>query len=244
MSLATVPVNGSTDCWNRIGVWGDRSCPELAKVVHCRNCPVFAAAGRRFLDAPSPEGYLEEWTDRLAAPIGETATDVQSVLIFRLGDEWLALRVQVLVEVTNQRPIRRIPRRAGLLAGLVNIRGELHLCVRLAQLLGITPGARRQETGAKSEESAAASPPPDSRLATSENGARLIVVRGDSDRWVFPVDEVDQVYRFSQGELTEAPATLARSNSRLTQGVFAWRERPIGYLDDARLFQVLRARIR
>jgi chemotaxis-related protein WspD len=239
-----LPVNGSADCWNRIGVWGDRSCPELPKVVHCRNCPVFAAAGRRFLDGASPEGYLEEWTERLAIPIEETATDVQSVLIFRLGDEWLALRVQVLVEVTTQRPIRRIPRRAGLLAGLVNIRGELHLCVRLAQLLGITSSVRRQETGAKSQESQVAALAPNSGLVTSEHGLRLIVVRGDGDCWVFPVDEVDQVYRFSKGELTEAPATLARSNSRLTQGVFVWRERPIGYLDDARLFQVLRARIR
>jgi chemotaxis-related protein WspD len=230
MTLPIVTGNGSADCWNRIGVWGDRSCPELAKVVHCRNCPVFAAAGRRFLDGPTPEGYLEEWTERLALPIEETATDFQSVLIFRLDEEWLALRVQVLVEVTTQRPIRRIPRRAGLLAGLVNIRGELHLCVRLAQLLGITSGSRGRDTG--------------SGNPGSDNASRLLVACGDSDRWVFPVDEVDQVYRFSQSELTEAPATLARSNSRLTQGVFVWRERPIGYLDDARLFQVLRARLR
>jgi chemotaxis-related protein WspD len=230
MTLPITTGNGSADCWNRIGVWGDRSCPELVQAVHCRNCPVFAAAGRRFLDGPSPEGYLEEWTERLALPIEETATDVQSVLIFRLGDEWLALRVQVLVEVTTPRPIRRVPRRAGLLAGLVNIRGELHLCVRLAQLLGIMSGPRGQDTGAGG--------------AGSDNASRLLVACGDSDRWVFPVDEVDQVYRFSQGELTEAPATLARSNSRLTQGVFVWRARPIGYLDDARLFQVLRARIR
>ncbi len=230
MTLPTATDNGAADCWNRIGVWGDRSCPELAQVVHCRNCPVFAAAGRRFLDGPSPQGYLEEWTERLALPIEETATDVQSVLVFRLGDEWLALRVQVLVEVTTQRPIRRIPRRAGLLAGLVNIRGELHLCVRLAQLLGITSGTRGQDTEAKSP--------------GSGNASRLLVACGDNDRWVFPVDEVDQVYRFSQGELAEAPATLTRSNGRLTQGVFVWRERPVGYLDDARLFQVLRARIR
>ena len=47
---------------------GDRSCPELAKVTHCHNCPVFATAGRRFLDAPRPPGYLDEWTARLAAP--------------------------------------------------------------------------------------------------------------------------------------------------------------------------------
>jgi chemotaxis-related protein WspD len=205
---------------------------------------VFAAAGRRFLDGASPEGYLEEWTERLAAPIVETATDVQSVLIFRLGDEWLALRVQVLVEVTNPRPIRRVPRRAGLLAGLVNIRGELHLCVRLAQLLGISSGVRPSGTESERQQSVVTSRSPASSVITTENQARLIVVRGDGDRWVFPVDEVDQVYRVSIGNLNDAPATLARSNSRLTQGVFVWRERPIGYLDDTRLFQVLRARVR
>ena len=31
------------DCWNRIGVRGDRSCPELKQYVHCRNCPVYSA---------------------------------------------------------------------------------------------------------------------------------------------------------------------------------------------------------
>jgi chemotaxis-related protein WspD len=219
--LATLETQ--VDCWNRIGVWGDRSCPELQKVVHCHNCPVFAAASRRFLDAPPPKDYLEEWTERLAAPIEESAADLQSVLIFRLGEEWLALRVQVLLEVTSPRPVHRIPHRAGLLAGLVNIRGELHLCVHLAQLLGITS---KPEPG------------------VGMKGPRLIVVRRDGDRWVFPADEVDQVYRFSAGALAGAPATLARSAHRLSQGVFVWRERSIGYLDDGRLFQVLRARIR
>ena len=32
------------DCWNRIGVRGDASCPELEQHVHCRNCPVYSAA--------------------------------------------------------------------------------------------------------------------------------------------------------------------------------------------------------
>src|ERR1700740_948398 len=119
--LPVAVLNGQSDCWRRIGVWGDRSCPELAQVVHCHNCPVFAAAGRRFLDTPAPGAYVEEWTDRLTAPVEEGATDLQSVLIFRLGEEWLALRVPVLLEVTNPRPIHRIPHRVGLLAGLVNI---------------------------------------------------------------------------------------------------------------------------
>jgi chemotaxis-related protein WspD len=224
--------NGQTDCWRRIGVWGDSSCPELTKLVHCHNCPVFATAGRRFLDAPSPEGYVEEWTDRLIAPAEQAATDLRSVVIFRVGREWLALRVQVLVEVTHLRQVHRVPHRAGLLGGLVNIRGELHLCVHLGQLLGIAL------------ESDGAAARVNNGTGGSSSRRRLMVVRRESDAWVFPVDEIDQVHRFSGAELTAAPATLGRSSQRLTQGVFAWRERSIGYLDDARLFQVLRARIR
>jgi chemotaxis-related protein WspD len=225
-------VNGQTDCWRRIGVWGDRSCPELTKLVHCHNCPVFATAGRRFLDAPSPDGYVEEWTERLITPAEATATDLQSVLIFRVGPEWLALRVQMLVEVTHLRPVHRVPHRAGLLAGVVNIRGELHLCVHLSQLLGIAL------------ESDGAAVPQNNGAAVSPSRRRLLVVRRDGDAWAFPVDEIDQVHRFSAAELAGAPATLARANQRLTQGVFAWRERSIGYLEDARLFQALRARMR
>lgn len=227
MTLPVLPTLTQNDCWNRIGVWGDHSCPELIEVVHCHNCPVFAAASRRFLDAPPPPSYLEEWTERLIAPIEETARDVQSVLIFRLCEEWLALRVQVLLEVTSSRPIHCIPHRAGLLAGLVNIRGELHLCVHLAQLLGLTA----QDNGPRT---------PDGKGDLS----RMIVVESEGGRWVFPVDEVDQVYRFSPQELTGAPATVARSAARLTRAVLTWRERSVGYLDDAQLFRALQARIR
>src|SRR5262249_24400949 len=132
------------DCWNHIGVWGDRSCPELDSVVHCHNCGVFAAAGRHFLETPPPPGYLEGWTQRLATPPDSTTNDLQSALIFRLADEWLALPAVVLAEVTGPRSVHRIPYRGGIVAGLVNIRGELHLCVRADQLLGITsPGGER-----------------------------------------------------------------------------------------------------
>ena len=228
-SLTTLPPQ--SDCWNRIGVWGDRTCPELAAVVHCHNCPVFARAGRQFLNAPSPEGYLDEWTERLAAPPAEASSDLQSVLVFRLGAEWLALPVQVLVELTHPRPVHRIPHRGGLLAGLVNVRGELHLCVHLDQLLGIPP--------------VPSDGPPDVN-DPSRNGSsrRLLVVQREADRWVFPVDEADQVHRFPTHELTAVPATVARSAVRLTRGVFACAGKAVGYLDDARLFQTLRARVR
>ncbi len=224
MNVALPVAPTTMDCWNRIGVRGDRSCPELAKVVHCHNCPVFATAGRNFLNAPAPAGYLEEWTARLAAPPEDTATDLQSVLIFRIGEEWLALPVEVLTEVTPWRTPHRVPHRGGLLAGLVNLRGELHLCVLLDQLLGI-----------RSDRTQAAGP---------EAAGRLLVVVWRQQRWVFPVDAVDQVHRFSRANLTPAPATVARSHHRLSQGVFPWDGRSIGLLDPERLFHGLEGKLR
>jgi chemotaxis-related protein WspD len=222
--LPLTPAARAGDCWNRVGVRGDRSCPELPRVGHCHNCPVFAAAARQFLDAAPPEGYLDEWTERLAAEPEQAVAETCSVLIFRLAEEWLALPVQVLVEVTPPRTVHRVPHRGGLLAGLVNIRGELHLCARLDQVLGIS-GVRGQEPGVRSP-------------------ARLLVVRRDGESWVFPVDEVAQVHRFPTAELTRVPATVARSPSHLTRGVFAWEGQPVGYLDEARLFEALRVRVR
>jgi chemotaxis-related protein WspD len=216
------------DCWNRIGVHGDRSCPELTRVGHCHNCPVFAAAGRQFLDAPSPAGYLEEWTARLAEPEEAPAGELLAALVFRIGDEWLALPVGVLVEVTPPRPVHRIPFRGGLLAGLVNVRGELHLAVRLDQLLGIA-------------RTAAEGPPGNSGPAVRP---RLLVVRHAGEAWAFPADEVDGVLRFPADDLAGVPPTLARSAARFARGVFRHQGRAVGYLDEARLFEALRAKVR
>jgi chemotaxis-related protein WspD len=217
------------DCWNRIGVRGDRSCPELAKVVHCHNCHVFASAGRRFLDAPSPPGYLDEWTRRLAAPADESQAELLGVLIFRLGEEWLGLRVGSMVEVTGPRRVHRVPHRGGVLAGLVNVRGELHLCVHLDQVLQV----RKEDSQDRS-----------ALLHPSTFRGRLLMVRREAERWVFPVDEVDQVHRFATAELTRAPATVGRALARLTRGVFHWQGRAIGLIDDERLFATLRGKIR
>jgi chemotaxis-related protein WspD len=220
----------ASDCWNTIGVRGDRSCPELNEHVHCQNCPVFAAAGRRFLDAPSPEGYLDEWTDRLAE-IPETAScDTISVLVFRIADEWLALPIHAMVEVTTPRPVHRVPYRAGLLAGLVNIRGELHLCVHLSKVLGIVDRATLTT--------------PAEKPGASHLRERYLVTHRASDRWVFPVDAVDQVCRIPRTDVQAPPATVKRAANHLSSGMFSWNGQPVGLLDDARVFDFLQRKLR
>jgi chemotaxis-related protein WspD len=229
--MRTLPMTREQqDCWNRIGVSGDRSCPELAHVVHCHNCPVFCAAGRRFLDNLPPDGYLEEWTARLAEDKEDEIADVQGVVLFRLGGEWLALPAFALREVISIRPIHRIPFHGGLLAGVVNVRGELHLAIRMDHLLGLT-----QSTEADGDRS---------RSGAAQMVPRLLVAGRDAETWVFRVDEVDRVHRLARQSLQAVPPTLGRSLTRFTRGVFRLQDRAVGLLDEGRLFEAVRTSVR
>ena len=216
------------ECWRLIGVAGDRSCPELEVFIHCRNCPVLAEAARTFFDRGAPAGYLDDWRAILEEPAAAPASDTASVLVFRLGGEWLALPTAVLVEVTPLRTIHRLPHRSGgVLAGIVNIRGQLQLCASLHDLVGIAGG-----------------PPMAGDESTGRGTARLLVVErpGEetADRWVFRVDEVAGVHRVTKGMLRAVPSTVGHAGGRLSSALFAWQDRTVALLDEARVFDGLR----
>lgn len=219
------------DCWNKIGVEGDRSCVELEKVIHCRNCPVYSTAGRSLLERELPLDYLNEWTAVVAAPqaqpsgvaelpgfrIGRTV-DTFGAIVFRLSDELFALPVRVLQEVTHPGAIHTLPHRSDdLLLGLVNIRGEILLCASLSQLLGLD------------------ATPPSSQIKEQ----RLLVVGYNNSKWVFPVDQVHRIYRFHLNELKAAPVVVAKANATYTQGVIDWQHKKVNYLDAELLFDTL-----
>ena len=216
------------DCWNRIGVMGDGSCPELKDAVHCRNCPVFMRAGQRLFEREPPAQYVEEQTRQLAEQTAAEATDTVAVLILRIGQEWLAMDVAVVAEVADPRTVHRIPHRSSqLLMGLVNIRGELQLCISLPTLLGIETVEHR--------------PGKENRGASATS--RLVVVEYHRQTWVFPVDEVAGIHRVGVDKLGNVPATVAIGPKRFSRAVFAWEGRKVGYLAEDRLFQTLEGSI-
>src|SRR4051794_28221802 len=92
------------DCWTVIGVHGDASCPELQRHVHCRNCPVFSAGARRLLDRDAPVDDLARWTSHFAQPKPLDALNTQTIVLFRIGREWLALPTPCVTEVANLLP--------------------------------------------------------------------------------------------------------------------------------------------
>ncbi len=204
------------NCWKRIGTWGDRSCPELKTQVHCRNCPVYSAGAVRLLDAEVPVRYLEEQARHYAQAKTQVRPGARSAVIFRLADEWLALPTAVFREVAPLRKVHSLPhRRDRVVAGVANVRGELIVCVSLADALGIKGGGA---PGA---------------------AARLAVVSRDGDRFVFVADEIAELRRYDDADLGPVPATLAHAQATYTRGMLAWGERTVGVLDDQLLFYTL-----
>jgi chemotaxis-related protein WspD len=228
------------ECWRVIGVSGDRSCPELEQFIHCRNCPVLAEAARGFFDRPAPAGYLDAWRAILEEPEEPLAADATSLLVFRLDKEWLALPATLLVEVTPIRPIHTVPHRGGTpLAGLVNIRGELRLCLSLHAILGL---AGRPQ--APSREAAAAGTASSTAGLEADAVPRLLVLERPgqraAERWVVGVDEVAGVQRVPRATLRPVPATVSQATARCSASLFAWRGRDVAVLDAERLFEALR----
>ena len=170
-------------CWRVIGVQGgDQSCERLIEVLHCRNCPIYAQAARQLLDRESP---LED-TPELHAGLYR-ASSSHTALVFRLGQQWLGLPPGMVAEVAGNPPVRRLAHRTeGRIEGVVNVRGELRLCVSLVELLGL---GRRDAGGAT---------------------ARLVLVEDDSGPLAFRCDEVRGLLPYTD-DATEPPPDTLRS---------------------------------
>jgi chemotaxis-related protein WspD len=200
------------DCWNRIGVRGDKSCPELVRHIHCRNCPVYRAAGRALLDAAPPEGHSAFWTAQFAEAAVEVEPDAHSVMIFRVGVEWFGVPTRLCVEVTGPRSIHSLPHRR---------RGALLVCVSLAAILHLVqdgPSSQSQQGGAQQ---------------------RLLVIGWEEGAVAMPVDEVHGVTRFREQDMRPVPATVARAQATYTRGVLPPSGRSAGLLDTDLLYHTI-----
>lgn len=217
-----VPVSSRAvinDCWNKIGVSGDLSCPELKKYIHCRNCPVYSAAAVDLLDTDLPADHMARWTSHVAQAKVLTEINTQSVVVFRIGDEWLALPTILFKEIASIGAIHSVPHRQnGVVLGLANIRGELLVCVSLQELLGLQQVSKRKR---------------DKHHAAD---GRFMVIQHEGSRVVCQVDEVYGIQRFHAREQMPVPATLAKASATYTLALLPWQQKSVGLLDDQLLF--------
>ncbi|MEE9943210.1 MAG: chemotaxis protein CheW [Pseudomonas asiatica] len=198
------------DCWNRIGVHGDKQCPLLERHVHCRNCEVYAAAATRLLDRYA---LMQDHQAAVAAPVEENTG--RSMLLFRLGEEWLALPTACLAEIAPLQAVHSLPhQRSRVLQGVVNVRGALVPCLSLADLLGVQASAAEQRGGR-------AMP-------------RMLILAAEGGPVVMAVEEIDGIHRLDPLLLNSG-----QDASHFTAAVLQWRGRSVRVLDDQHLLSAV-----
>lgn len=205
--------NRVDDCWNHIGVRGDHSCAKLTQHVHCRNCPVYAEAAASLLDGELSADYRRQWAIDFAKSKVLKQKQTEAMVVFRVGGEWLGLDASVCSEFAEISAVHSLPHRHdATILGLVNIRGELLVCVSLAAKLGIDSVFK-------------------DRIGMRRICSRFIVLRVEENVFVMPVDEVYGVIRFNIGELRDTPSTVAHAAATYTRAVLPWQNSLVGYID-------------
>lgn len=198
------------DCWNRIGVHGNKQCPLLQRHVHCRNCEVYAAAATRLLDR-----YALMQDHQAAVPQPLEDSTGRSMLLFRLGEEWLALATACLAEIAPLQAVHSLPhQRSRVLQGVANVRGALVPCLSLAELLGVQISVAEQR-GARAM-------------------PRMLILAAEGGPVVMSVEEIDGVHRLD-------PLLLGSGQdaARFTAAVLQWRGRSVRVLDDQHLLSAV-----
>ena len=204
------------DCWNRIGIHGDKSCPQLIEHIHCSNCAVYSAAATRLLDR-----YALQQDDRASMSVAvESEVQTRSLLMFRLGEEWLGLATRCLVEVAPLQAIHSLPhQRSRALLGVANVRGALVACLSLVELLGLDS------------------------VSSVPNGVRvmprMLIIAAHGGPVVVPVDEVDGIHAIDERILDAASRSGAQASAKYTRGVMQFKGRSLRWLDEEQLLSAV-----
>jgi chemotaxis-related protein WspD len=177
---------------------------------------VYASAAAQLLDVETPARYSQDWTEHVAVPKTAAQRERISVVIFRVGVEWLALPSAIFKEIAGDRLMHSLPhRRNGALLGVVNIRGELLVCISLEHILGVAS------------------------TAAAAGVRRMLVIEHNGERTVCPVDEVHGIERIDLQDLKAVPATLTGTAVTHIKAVVFWRQRSVGVLEAERLFHTM-----
>ena len=174
--------------------------------------------GSNLLGRPHPEGYSEEWVESLKHHTIEESIPRQSLLVFRIQGEWLALPSHCIKEVTKATFIHTLPHtNSNVLLGISNIQGELLVAISMQNLLGIPNST---EAPKKSHD--------------FSRYARNVVFGSGKNVFVFPVDEIHGLTYIKLDKIESVPMSILKSLKNYFSGIFALPEETlsIGLLDE------------
>ncbi len=197
----------SGECRDVIGVWGDRSCPELQIYFHCHNCPIYAATGRDLLSREPPAGYLQELEAGRSFDELVDTTEQRSMITFRFGSEWYSLPTELVVEISNYSAAHKVPHRNHpSFFGLVNVRGNVIPLLNLGHII------RASEN-------------------VSEGHRHRIIIEQDGQPWAFDVDGIDGIQRVADSALFKPPVSVEIASPAFIMMMYKTEGRDVAVLD-------------
>ncbi len=173
-------------CWLQGGVWGDMSCKDIPTYTHCGNCPVYSLASKSFFEKQVPKNYIKNQNANFSVYENrEIEADDESLFVFEISGKILAFEIKSVYKIERFKNIHRIPHKDGkIIRGLVNIGGELHICVCLRQLLGL-----------------------DNCESATDTKRRMIVCKHENKALVFAADFVFGVKRLPKNSVEKKSET-------------------------------------
>jgi chemotaxis-related protein WspD len=199
------------DCWNRMGIRGDRSCTKLTEYSHCHHCPVYAEAAKRILDFYS---LSHQQADISVTSLAQSQAS-ESLLVFRLGDQWLALSLDILSAVAPLQSIHSLPhRRSDMVLGVSNVRGALVACLSLSRLLNLD-NSHYQTTA---------------RVTPR----MLIISQAAEEKVVCPVDDVLGIHAITKQQFVN------NGDGKFTKAVFQWQDHSVSLIDNTWLLAAIK----
>ena len=178
----------------------------------------------KLLERESPDEYTEIWTQLLMKEKKKIeTTETYPVVIFRLRSEWFALSSFAFKEVSEVRIIHKLPHIVSqVLLGVINIRGQLSLCIAMHNLLEVEECNQQKD-----------------QTLIGKQFERMVVAELDGQLWAFPVDEIFGMFRCKKSMINNSPVTVAKSMANYLKGVFIWKDKSVGFLDDGLIFNSL-----
>ena len=211
------------DCWNQIGVWKKTGevCPKLAEIRHCQHCDTFINAGLDMLDRDLADDYIAENTKIYALEKEQEDNTLISALFFRIAKEWYAIKTNLLKEIIEVTDIHSIPHQQHeKIMGLVNVRGEIELCIALNSMLSVDIESIEKNNQVNKQE-------------------RMVVIHLDSGKYVFLVDELMGIFRINEREVKQTPTSIVHTKQQLISGIFDYEQKHIGLIDEKLLIKIL-----
>lgn len=181
------------------------------------------SAADKLLGRPVSDDYIEETTSVISHEAAPSPPRIEhTVIVFRLGKEWLALATDVFCEVTERHIIRRIPHRTkDILKGLVNLDGQLSLCIDLAKFLEVELLP----------------------IQTMPDKQKFVAIGQNQQKWVFPVDDILGLFPCNTETLETVPVNIEKSTSNYLKGICLFEGKRVSVLDESLLFYGLERRI-